>query len=813
MRSRSPARRRGASYDDRQPDYDVLVIGAGLSGIGVAYHLKTQLPGKSFALLERRAALGGTWDFGQYPGFRNDSTMFTYAYGFHPWAKNEHIVSGEQLLAYLHEVVDTHGLREHVQCGKSVEAADFSHRTALWTLQLADGSTLRCSYLVCASGYYDYTAGHMPEFKGRSRFAGEVVHAQQWERDKHTYAGKRVAIIGSGATAITIMPVVAAEGGATAVTVVQRSLSDVQPMHAVDPDTWLHRLLVRVRGAASAYYLKRVYYLVSGYLFYWLCKLYPRRMRRFFEAQTRFWTPTAFEPHFNPTYNPWEQRLCVSPRADFFKALAKPHVSMATGAIDTFTKNGVRLEGGEHVDADLVIICTGFNLLPLGGVRVSIDGAPMDLSVRMLYKGFQPEGVPNLAVVIGYLNASWTLRVDLIGRYITRLIKHMDEQKASTSGQRNASTSGPRNARVCTPLADPHAPRGREPLFDFKSSFLERSRRALPEQGLTWPWRLRQNYFLEWVDFHLRSIDDGYMTFTPPGAKAVYSGGGARRALPQVMLLLAAAAAAAATSWVTTATVLTAVSTFLAAQIAVRMVLRSMPNHVTAVRVVKDPSWQDPSWPRWAATVKAGGRWKSGWRTAPDGQRLFWNEFLPPGRPLGVLLFAHGANEHSGRYNATLQQICVELNVAAYSMDHRGHGRSRDDPTLGSPGCYFESLDTLTDDWVAFRAFALGRASSAAGGATELPLFVIGFSFGCMVHLHVGLKHPEIPPPRGIVLIAPFIDIPRTLPIRLLTLVVRPLAFLCPRAKLVPAVEADMVTRNPELIEALRLDPQVSHRP
>lgn len=487
--------------------FDILIVGAGVSGIGSSYYLKSKTS-KTFAVLEKRSNLGGTWDYFQYPGFRNDSSMNSYAFSFHPWTKEKFIVNGSEVLSYLNEVVDHHNLRSHIKFNVGVKCADFNTKLSLWTVKTEEGDVYTCHYLVIGAGYYDYSGGYFPSFPNIDLYKGEVVHSQSWT-SSNTYAGKRVALIGSGATAVTVLPALVA-GGASHVTMIQRSPGYIVALRSSDDhQTPFMRCISFFLGNAMALLFLRNYKFWYGYIFYFIAVYFPKPTKNYIlNAVKNLLGATAahlFDPHFIPAYNPWEQRICLSPDGDFYKAVKNiEKVTLVTDHISTFTATGVTLTSGATVEADLFIVATGLQLKRLGGIVLTVDGTHPDPTKTMLYKGFAPSNIPNCAVFYGYLNSSWTLRVDLVANYIVRLLKYMDSRQVD----------------YCVPYLDDSDLNGKEikkeALLRFKSGYILRAKEqgSMPWQGSKSPWRLHQNYVLEYYELKIKSIDDGVMIFT-----------------------------------------------------------------------------------------------------------------------------------------------------------------------------------------------------------------------------------------------------------------------------------------------------------
>jgi monooxygenase len=494
---------------------DVLIVGAGLSGVAAAYHLQTRCPTKTYAILEGRGASGGTWDVFRYPGIRSDSDMYTLGYTFQPWPGAKAIADGASIRTYIEDTARTHGIDKTIRYHHRVERAAWDSRTARWTVEgTRDGEAFRitCGFLFMCSGYYAYDAGYTPELPGADAFGGRIVHPQHWT-DDIAYAGKRVVIIGSGATAVTLAPALAAQ--AASVTMLQRSPTYVVTRPAADRVAgWLRRWLPET----AAYDLTRWKNVLLGSAFYNFCRRYPQAARRLITRGVRAQLGPDFDvaTHFNPTYDPWDQRLCLVPDADLFEAIRTHKVEVVTDQIERFTATGLALRSGRHLDADLVVTATGLRLLFLGGVHLSVDGREVDPPRTKLYKGAMLSDVPNLAMAMGYTNASWTLKCELIAQYVCRLIDHMDRH-----GQ-----------RWCVPRVTDDV--GDEPLIDFSSGYVQRALPGLPRQGARVPWKLHQNYVRDLVMLRHRPVDDGALAFEPRATAAAVRRGdtSSRRAPP-----------------------------------------------------------------------------------------------------------------------------------------------------------------------------------------------------------------------------------------------------------------------------------------
>jgi monooxygenase len=481
---------------------DVLIVGAGLSGIGAACHLQTNCPGKSYAILEARDRSGGTWDLFRYPGIRSDSDMYTLGYSFRPWREAKSIAEGASILEYLRETARENGVDRKIRFNHRVVRAEWSSALARWMVEATLGDTqetvsLSCSFLFMCSGYYRYDEGYTPDFEGVERFGGPIVHPQRWSED-FDYAGKRVVVIGSGATAVTLVPSMA--HSAAHVTMLQRSPSYIVSLPAEDPIAKRLRRFLPAKVAASILRWKNVLLTMASFQ---LSRRRPALMRRLVRKGQERQLPRDFDidTHFNPTYDPWDQRLCLVPNGDLFEAIGDGRASVVTDRIDTFTETGVRLVSGAELQADVIVTATGLNLLALGGIEIAVDGQDVVLSQTMSYKGMMLSGVPNFAFAVGYTNASWTLKCDLVCEYVCRLLNHMDAHGYSR----------------CTPLnRDPTV--AERPFIDFSSGYVQRSIDKFPKQGSKAPWRLHQNYPMDIVNLRYGSVKDSAMEFASAGS-------------------------------------------------------------------------------------------------------------------------------------------------------------------------------------------------------------------------------------------------------------------------------------------------------
>jgi len=478
-------------------EFDVLVVGAGLSGIGAACHLQARCPGLSYAVLEAREAIGGTWDLFRYPGVRSDSDMHTLGYSFQPWRGAKAIADGASILRYVRETAAEHGVDRRVRFRHRVRRAAWSSAEARWAVEAertdtGDAVRFTCGFLLMCSGYYSYAEGHAPAFPGVHRFKGTVVHPQFWPED-FDHAGKRVVVVGSGATAVTIVPAMAE--AAAHVTMLQRSPTYVVALPAEDRIAdWLRRRL----PARLAHGIARWKNVAAGALIYRLARWRPEQTKRRITAMAQRALGADYDvaTHFTPGYDPWDQRLCVAPDADLFEAIRSGRASVVTDHVEAFTETGIRLRSGRDLRADVVVTATGLKLNLLGDVALEVDGRRVDLAETMAYKGAMLSGVPNLAVVFGYTNASWTLKADLTCEYVCRLLNHMRRGGYA----------------AVAPRRDPSV--GDEPLLDFTSGYVLRALHMLPKQGTKRPWKLRQNYALDLLTLRFGAVDDGVLEFT-----------------------------------------------------------------------------------------------------------------------------------------------------------------------------------------------------------------------------------------------------------------------------------------------------------
>ncbi len=481
---------------DSPVDQDVLIVGAGLSGIGMAAHLQMHSPDRSFALVERRANLGGTWDLFRYPGIRSDSDMHTLGFVFEPWRHEKSIADGPSILEYLNRIVDERGIREHIRFNNKVVGADWDSAAARWTVTMEDDkgaiSTTTARWLYLGSGYYDYDEPFDANFTGREDFAGQIIHPQFWPKD-FDYSGKKVVVIGSGATAVTIVPSMADK--AAHVTMLQRTPT----WYAIRPaKDGFANFLRKILPEKTAYRLTRFKNIRLQDIVFRRAREKPEKVADFLTKKLKQALGDRYDPvAFTPPYNPWDQRLCLVPDADFFEAMKAGKASVVTDHIERFDKTGIQLKSGQHLDADVIITATGLKLAVAGKIPVRVDGEPVAWNEHFYYKACMFSNVPNFSVVFGYLNASWTLRADIVSEYVCRVLNHMRDTGAT----------------VATPLlADPTS-LTEENIFDFSSGYIQRALHIMPKNADKLPWRLSQNYVQDRIDMRTGPVDDGVLKF------------------------------------------------------------------------------------------------------------------------------------------------------------------------------------------------------------------------------------------------------------------------------------------------------------
>ncbi|MGQ0529191.1 MAG: flavin-containing monooxygenase [Panacagrimonas sp.] len=482
---------------------DVLIVGAGISGIGAAYYLQKDNPNKRYAILEGRNSIGGTWDLFRYPGIRSDSDMFTLGFAFRPWKEAKAIADGPSILKYLKDTASEFGIDRNIRYEHKVISASWSSEDAQWTVEIAQGASgqrkqMTCNFFYLCSGYYRYDRGYMPSFPGQDSFEGQLIHPQHWPENLD-YNGKRVVIIGSGATAVTLVPSMADQ--AAHVTMLQRSPSYVLSLPAEDK---LANRLRDVLPEQLAHDLIRWKNVGLSMVLYQFCRKQPGLAKKYLRQHAAESLPDGFDvdTHFKPRYNPWEQRMCLVPNRDLFKSIRKGRASIVTDQIECFEADGIRLKSGDKLEADIIVSATGLELIARGGIQLSVDGEKVETGKRYSYRGMMLSGVPNLAACVGYTNASWTLRADLVSRWVSRLIAHMDRRDA---------------AQVVPTVTDPNMPE--LPLLDLSSGYVQRAVGLFPKQGANAPWKFTQNYVLERLGLALASLDDPALRYESTSAQ------------------------------------------------------------------------------------------------------------------------------------------------------------------------------------------------------------------------------------------------------------------------------------------------------
>lgn len=485
---------------------DVLIVGAGLSGIGAAAHLTMQCPDKSYAILEQRADIGGTWDLYRYPGIRFDTDVYTMGYRFKPWRNKKNLAEGADVRAYIRETADEYGIAAKIRFGHRVISADWSSADGCWTVMVKrdsddDTVTFKANFLYLAAGYYDYDAGYRPEFPGEKDFAGQIVHPQHWPEGLD-YSGKTVVVIGSGATAITLVPAMAET--AKKVVMLQRTPTYLYPVPQTSPlDTWLRKFM----PASAAHAITRRWNIRVQRFAFKMSRRNPDRMKQRLLKWTRERLPAdypTFEKDFVPPYKPWEQRACAVPEDDFYKAIASGKVEIATDYIDHLTPKGIMLKSGRELEADIIVTATGFKLVTLGKMAMRVDGKPTRMSEHYYYKGAMFSDIPNMVSIFGYVNASWTLKSDIVAEYVCRLLKVMDAKGAKIANPKLGKTDMPRMPFV----------------GEFSSGYLARAADTLPVNGDRHPWRVLQHYAAEKKILTKDPVDDGVMVFSGPTKSA-----------------------------------------------------------------------------------------------------------------------------------------------------------------------------------------------------------------------------------------------------------------------------------------------------
>lgn len=480
--------------------FDVIIIGAGLSGIGMACHLAKECPDKKVAILERRDAIGGTWDLFRYPGIRSDSDMFSFGYAFRPWNDLQVLADGPSIRQYIQDTANEYAVTEKIRFGMDITDANWSSERAQWTVSAIDQHTgekieFSCAFLISCSGYYSYQQGYLPEFNGIERFQGQCIHPQQWPEDLD-YRGKRVVVIGSGATAVTLVPAMAEQ--VQHITMLQRSPSYIFSVPAQDrisaflkrflPDTWVYKLARRRNIRVQRWMYKAA-------------KRWPVGTRNFLLKNVRKQLKNPEDMrHFTPKYMPWDERLCAVPNADLFHAINSGKASVVTDEIETFTENGIRLKSGQELEADIIITATGLRVEMLGGMQLRLDDQPIDTSAQMTYKALMMQNVPNMGWILGYTNASWTLKADIAASYLCRLLKYMDKEHKTVAMPVDAGD----NLEAASIMAS------------LQSGYVKRADAILPRQGRRLPWRVLNDYLADSRMLLEESLDDGILRFDPP---------------------------------------------------------------------------------------------------------------------------------------------------------------------------------------------------------------------------------------------------------------------------------------------------------
>lgn len=474
--------------------FDVIIVGAGISGIGTAYWLQEKCPGKNYAILEARERIGGTWDLFRYPGIRSDSDMFTFGYRFKPWENPQSLSDGASIRNYLKETAEENGIDQRIRFGHKVLSANWYGKDACWSLEVAHGdttSTLKTGFLYMCAGYYSYEEGYRPAFKGEENFQGAIIHPQFWPKDLN-YTGKKVAVIGSGATAVTLVPSLAEK--AEHVTMVQRSPTYIMKL----PNrNGLYIFLKKWLPGRLAYRLTRWRNLAMTMGLFGFSRAFPNKMKQLLMKGAAEELPEGFdvEKHFNPKYNPWDQRLCVIPDGDLFKTIRDGKADIVTGGISHFTPNGIALETGEVLEADIIVTATGLKMKLLGGSRITIGGKPLDTHEVLVYKGMMMSGVPNFALAFGYTNNSWTLKTDLTANLVCRILNYMDH-----NGYEVVVPEVPGDIQE-------------EEFLPLDSGYMKRAKHLLPKNGSKRPWRVYQNYLADMLLTRLGRVKDRHLNF------------------------------------------------------------------------------------------------------------------------------------------------------------------------------------------------------------------------------------------------------------------------------------------------------------
>lgn len=488
---------RGGDMSQMTREFDVIIIGAGISGVSAAYHLQKRCPGKSYAILEARDAIGGTWDLFKYPGIRSDSDMFTLGFGFRPWRGHKVIADGPAIKDYVSDTAEEYGIVKHIRFGRRVQSMSWSSAKSTWRIRVTHGDAeeiYETPFIMSCAGYYRYASGYTPDIPGMDAFSGDIIHPQQWSED-YDHTGKRIVVIGSGATAVTLVPSLAEK--AAHVTMLQRSPSYYFAMPAV---SGMSQFFAKFLPGNLAHSLMRWLRIMLQQVSFKFARAKPEKMAKNLILMTRDRLPEGYDvdTHFTPRYNPWDQRLCVVPDDDLFNAIKSGGASVVTDTIKSIKNDSIELQSGDVIDADVVVTATGLELEMFGGAEVVVDGDTVHPGDILTYKGVMFEKIPNLVSVFGYTNASWTLRADLVNAYACRLINYFDEHQYASA----------------TPVND-DPEMEREPFLDFSSGYVTRSAARLPKQGARAPWRHPQDYFRDVASLRFASLDDGVLRFTP----------------------------------------------------------------------------------------------------------------------------------------------------------------------------------------------------------------------------------------------------------------------------------------------------------
>ena len=487
---------------DRTEHFDLIIVGAGLSGIGAAHYFTKQCPGKTYAILESRETIGGTWDLFKYPGIRSDSDMHTLGYDFKPWKHKKSIADGPSIWNYINETAIEDGIDQHIRFNHKVISASWSSEDARWTLTVSNKTgkgtrQISCNFLSMCSGYYDYDEGFTPEFNGRDDFEGMIVHPQKWPEDLD-YKDKKVVVIGSGATAVTLVPSMADD--ASHVTMLQRSPTYMITAPSSD---WISNFLRKILPEQWAYNIVRKKNVIRQNFLYKASQNKPEKVKQYLRKQAvkALGKDYPFDPHLTPRYNPWDERLCLIPDGDLYGAINSGKAEIATDEIENFTKTGLKLKSGQHLDADIIVTATGLNLVVLGGIDVVVDAKPVDFTQLFTYEGMMFSDIPNMMTTFGYVNASWTLRADINAKFMCRLINYMDKQ----------------GVRQVTPVA----PEGmnEKPWVDFAPGYIRRVMHLFPKQGDHAPWLNQQDYLRDKKALATHPLDDGHLHFSNPATE------------------------------------------------------------------------------------------------------------------------------------------------------------------------------------------------------------------------------------------------------------------------------------------------------